>query len=252
MVDRRSGRAVVVGGLVLALAVLVVAVVVVLAGQDRPIGYQGEPGSLSLAEVDGPAAADDDGGIPLGSELVAGTVNEGAAVVEVVFDYRCPWCAEFEKIHGPELEALAEEGTVTLVLRPVSFLDERAEGSRQYSTRSATAAAVVADRAPEHFLAFHLALMQNQPGKGEGPSDADIAAVARQAGVPEDVVAALDGTRDGGERLFARWVFAATERADEILGGLTTPSVLVDGQVLDLEPLFGTPGAVRAAVEDLL
>lgn len=248
----RRGRVLGIGLLALAVLALVVAVVVVLGSEEKPIGYQGEPGSISLSEVKAPDSANEDGGIPVGQGLVAGTSNEGAVVVEAIFDYRCPWCAVFDEANAADLEALAQEGRITLVYRPVSFLD-KAEGSRQYSTRSATAAAIVADRAPEHFLAFSTALMQNQPEKGQGPSDEDIAAVARSAGVPEDVVAQLTETAEGSERTFARWVFAATERADEMLGGLTTPSVFIDGERFpgegdDPEALYKT-GPLREAIE---
>ena len=241
-----------IGALVLAVVALVVAVVVVLGNEEKPLGYQGEAGSISFAEVKAPGAANEDGGIPVGKDLVAGTTNEGAIAVEAIYDYRCPWCAVFEGKNGPDLEALAKEGKITIVYRPVSFLD-KAEGSKQFSTRAAAAAAIVADRAPEYFLAFNTALMQNQPEKGQGATDDDIAAVARAAGVPEDVVAQLTETAEGSERLFARWVFAATEHADELLGGLTTPSVLIDGERFpgpgdDPESLY-TTGPLRAAIE---
>lgn len=244
-----------IGGLVLAVAALVIAVVVVLGSEEKPLGFRGEPGSITLADVDTPAGADADGGIPVGRDLVAGSTNEGAVVVEVLFDYRCPYCAVFEAANGPDLKQLAQEGTITLVYRPVSFLDERAQGSKQYSTRAATAAAMVADLAPERFVAFHEALMGNQPVQGQGPSDRDVADVARGAGVPEDVIARLADTAEGSERAFARWVFAATERGTELLGKLTTPSVLIDGERFpgeggNPEALYET-GPLRAAIEAL-
>ncbi len=252
----RRNRMLAIGGLALAVVALVVIVVLVLSNEEKPLGHQGGAGSVTLADVATPAGADEDGGIPVGPGLVAGsTAAEGAVVVEVVFDYRCSYCALFEEANGPDLTRLADEGKITLVFRPVSFLD-RAEGSRQYSTRAATAAALVADRAPERFVAFHEALMANQPAQGEGPDDEDIAAVARASGVPEDVVTQLTETVEGSERTFARWVFAATERADELLGTLTTPSVLVDGERFpgdgaDPASLYA-PGPLRAAIEDLL
>ncbi|MDQ2624576.1 MAG: thioredoxin domain-containing protein [Actinomycetota bacterium] len=251
----RRSKFLALGGLALAVVALVVAVVVVLGSEEKPLGYQGEPGSITLADVSAPSGADADGGIAVGPDLVAGTSTPGAVVVEVLYDYRCPYCAVFDEANGPDLKRLAHEGKITLVYRPVSFLD-RAEGSKQYSTRSATAAAIVADRSPEHFVAFHEALMTNQPDQGEGPDDEAIAEVARVAGVPEDVVAQLDETAEGSERTFARWVFAATERGGELLGKLTTPSVLIDGERFpgvddDPESLYKT-GPLREAIEGRL
>lgn len=226
---RRRARTIT--GALVAVAVLVVAVVFVLGHEERSIAFEGDPGTLAIEDVPGPAAADADGGIPVGPGLVAGTRSDpDAVVVEVLFDYRCPYCLTFEQVNGPELERLADAGAITLVYRPVSFLD-RAEGSRQFSTRAATAAAIVADRAPEHFVAFHTALLGAQPEPGVGPTDEDIAAVARAAGVPEAVVEQLTETLPGsGERTFARWVVAATTHGDALIGGLTTPTVLVDGE----------------------
>lgn len=257
--ERRSRRTklLAIAGLVTAVVVLVVVVVLVLASEEKPLGYRGAPGSISLAEVATPAGADADGGIPVGPGLVAGTSSgPDAVVVEVIFDYRCPYCATFDEANGPDLAQLVEAGEITLVYRPVSFLDERAEGSRQYSTRSATAAAIVADRAPERFVAFHEALMTNQPAQGEGPDDDDIATLARAAGVPEAVVEQLAETApDSAERTFARWVFAATGRAEELLGKLTTPSVLIDGERWPGEGVdpagMYTPGPLKAAIDAL-
>ena len=244
-----------IAGLVAAVALLVAAVVFVLGSEEKSIAYPGEPGSVSLQDVTAPAGADDDGGIRVGPGLVAGTDSgPDAVVVEVLFDYRCPYCLTFEQVNGPELTRLVQEGKITLVYRPVSFLD-RAEGSREFSTRAATSVALVADRAPEHFVPFHEALLAMQPEPGEGPTDEDVAAAARAAGVPDAVVAQLTETRDGSdERAFARWVAAATARGDEMLGGLTTPTVLVDGErwpAADADQAVKyEPGNLTAVIED--
>lgn len=229
--EARRRRALTIAGLVVALGLLVAAIVFILGNEEGSIAYEGEPGSVSLDEVDTPAAATPDGGIPVGPGLVAGTdAGPDAVVVEVLSDYRCPYCQTFQQVNGPDLERLADEGQITLVFRPVSFLD-RAEGSRQFSTRAATAAALVADRAPERFVAFNAGLLAAQPEAGVGPTDEDLAEVARAAGVPDDVVDQLTETVPGSsERTFAKWVAAATAHADQLIGGLTTPTVLIDGE----------------------
>src|SRR5690606_41317328 len=75
------------------------------------------------------------------------------------------------------------------------------------------------------FRSFHEALMENQPVQGQGPSDRDVADVARGAGVPEDVIARLADTADSSERAFARWVFAA--RSEEHTSELQSRENLV-------------------------
>src|SRR5690554_4163707 len=85
--ERRARRTRILAAVSLAavVVVLVVVVALVLASEEKPLGYRGEPGSISLAEVATPAGADADGGIPVGPGLVAGTqAAEEAVVVEVL------------------------------------------------------------------------------------------------------------------------------------------------------------------------
>jgi protein-disulfide isomerase len=158
----------------------------------------------------------------------------------VYYDYMCPACGAFEAANGAELDRLLEEGTVQVELRPISFLDETSQGTR-YSTRAANAFATVADQAPDQAWAFHQALYADQPEEGTtGLSDAQIADVAREAGVPDDVVEQLTEMRHEG------WVAEVTEQAFD--SGVTgTPTVLLDG-----EPFEGDlyqPGPLTEAVE---
>src|SRR5690606_16898782 len=111
----RRSRTLAIVGLVLAFTALAIAVVVILGQEEKNIAYPGEPGSLALADVVAPASAHADGGIPVGPGLVAGTGSgSGAVVVDVLFDYRCPYCADFEAVVGPELTRLADSGAITL------------------------------------------------------------------------------------------------------------------------------------------
>src|SRR5660398_99886 len=85
------------------------------------------------------------------------------------------------------LDELRQSGEIVVEYHPVSILD-RSSGGTAYSTRSATAAALVAAEAPEAFVAFHNALFTNQPAEtSDTPylTDAQLAEIARTAGVPE-------------------------------------------------------------------
>jgi len=227
----KRNRGFAIGGLALAVVVLVVAVWAILGSEAKPIAYRGgEP--LELSQVQAPSTANETGGIPVGTDLAAGsTAGEDAVVVEVVYDYQCPYCAMFENANAFEINTLLQSGNVEFVFRPVSFLDH-ASGGNEFSTRAANAAAVVADQAPEQFLQFHNALFANQPGEGSrGMSDEAIADIALEVGVPQAVVDQFTATTgDEGERTFSRWTFAATEYTNQDLGGLSTPTVLINGQ----------------------
>ncbi|WP_082608434.1 thioredoxin domain-containing protein [Oerskovia sp. Root918] len=200
-------------------------------------------GGSPSAEPAGPGVADpsegqaSDAGAPGSATpnhgLLAGAGDESAPVtVEVYVDYMCPICGQFEAVNGESLAALREAGSVRVVFHPIAILDRYSQGS-QYSTRAASSAALVADRAPDAFQDFHAGLLAHQPQEGtEGLSDAQIADVARAAGVPADVVAEL---ADGGAAEFAPWVATATQAAtsDPALAGprgFGTPTIVIDGE----------------------
>lgn len=151
-----------------------------------------------------------------------------------------PRLRRLEQANGTEIDRALEEGTVQVELRPISFLDRTSQGTR-YSTRSANAFATVADKAPKQVWEFHKALYANQPQEGTtGLSDEQIASIARDAGVPDDVVAEFTDLRHEG------WVTEVTENAFD--SGITgTPTVLVNG-----EPFEGDlyqPGPLSEAIE---
>ena len=223
--------------------------------QDQPQEPEPEPvtptDGVVLGGLGSPAGSTAAGGIPIGADGVAGTITgspEGAVVVSVYADFLCPFCQMFEVINGPALDELREAGTIVVEYHPVSILDRLSEGSG-YPTRAASAAAFVADRAPDGFVAFVAVLFANQPGEGTtGLTDAQIGDLAVQAGLPDDVVSAL---ATGEHSTFAPWVLAATEQAAADLGGLSTPTILLDGVALDPARYdWRTPGVLAQAVAD--
>ncbi|MEK8227810.1 hypothetical protein NKG05_19460 [Oerskovia sp. M15] len=70
----------------------------------------------------------------------------------------CPICGQFEAANGAGLAALRDAGTARVVFHPIAILDRYSQGTR-YSTRAAASAALVADRAPDSFQAFHAGLL---------------------------------------------------------------------------------------------
>jgi len=202
----------------------------------------------SLADVLAPQGALANGGIPVGASGVAGAdVPSDAVVVDVYLDYMCPYCAMFESINAATLAALRADGTVVVVYHPVSILDRLSMGTG-YSTRAATAAALIADQAPETFDAFNTAMFANQPGEStEGLTDAAIADIAVASGVPEEVAATIASSAyltGGGS--FVPWVTAATQQAALDLGRLATPTVVIDGATFAGD--WSAPGVLADAV----
>ncbi|HET8658019.1 MAG TPA: thioredoxin domain-containing protein [Micromonosporaceae bacterium] len=205
---------------------------------------------VSLVNAAGGSAPDRDGSqkkmVTPATATAGGALAVGSATapvrLEVYLDYMCPYCGRFEQANAGELERLVAEGTVRLELYPLSFLDKASAGTR-YSTRTANAVATVADRAPGKVLAFNNALFTRQPAEGTaGLSDDEIAALARSAGVPTDVVNLFT---DG---IFEPWVAASTETVLKT-GVSSTPTVKINGKVFkgDLFTVGPLTQAVAAA-----
>jgi protein-disulfide isomerase len=246
---RRRRNLIVAVGLV-AVAAFVVLVLFITREADKP-PLEG------VALV--PQGSTSSGAIPVGPDGVAG-VTEGAAedavVVAVYSDYICPICARFEEINGATLDELRATGDVVLEYHPIALLDGYSLDSR-YSTRAAIAAALVADQAPDMFLAFHGALLAGQPAENtEGLDGAGIAEIAREAGVPEELAALIEsdeylGTDTDDPTTFGPWVKAATEQAVQDMSRPATPTIMINGTELDTEKYdWSQEGVLAKAIED--
>lgn len=200
-----------------------------------------------LAEVTMPATASAEGGIPVAQSGVAGEDPADAVEVAVYLDFMCPACGEFERMSGPTLAELRQAGDVVVEYRPIAILDGASRGT-EFSSRAAAATGYVADQAPEHVVAFIDAMFVNQPAQNtSGLSDEDMARIAREAGVPDDVAAGIeDGTYFLGEEGFADWATALTVQASRDLDPIGTPTIVVDGASLER----WDPASLTAAVDE--
>ncbi|WP_456786727.1 DsbA family protein [Cellulomonas sp. P5_C5] len=265
----KRNRILAIGGLVVAVLALV-AVVFSILNQNKAneaansnVAYgQGTENVVApaLDDVTAPAPANDKGGIPVsgnGGDDV-GVAGDGDVDLTIYFDYMCPYCGQFDEANAGDLDAMLEEGGVTITYHPVSILDRLSAGS-SYSTRAVNATAIVADKSPEHFTDFVTAMYKDQPAEGtSGRSDAEIAKIAEDLGVPAEVTATfmdtVSGTFDtqdekgleGTWRTFAPWSAAATNQAGTDVPEFSTPTVLING-----EPFteWQTPGVLKQAVD---
>jgi len=221
----RRNRVLIIAGVVVFIAIVAAALFSIISSANK------DP----LEGVEQPAGATEQGAIQVGADGV-GSVSEGAPVVDLYLDYLCGHCANFEAINAGVLDELAANGDATVNYHPVAYI-----GGSDFNIRAANALATVATDSPEHFGELNTQLFAAQGEGGATPlSDDQIADVAREVGVPDDVI---DTFTDGR---FTEWVEGATEqaRADDIRG---TPTVLIDG-----EDFTGwqQPGALEQAVTD--
>lgn len=210
---------------------------------------QGDVADVGSGDQLTPAVATENGGFPVGATGVVGEgLDDSRVRVDIYLDFMCPICGVFEESQGPVLEQLREDGTADVYYHPISILDRYSQGT-EYSTRAASAAALIAQESPENFIPFVEAMFMNQPEEGTtGLSDAEIQEIARVAGVPDEVVAKIPSYA------YTAWVRSATEQAS-IDGMKGTPTVAINGDMQDPQANPGDlnwsqPGALLEAVQE--
>jgi protein-disulfide isomerase len=160
------------------------------------------------------------------SPVVApGAEAEAGQPVKVIayIDFICPVCKRFEDTYNDALTSLRNEGKITMEYRPLGFLDR--QSSTNYSSRSANAAACVADKAPEKYAEYVDVLFANQPAEGgAGLSDDKLKSLATDIGA--DINSCVD------DKTFRPYVKYSTELAANT-GISGTPTVFIDGKQWD-------------------
>lgn len=165
-----------------------------------------------------------------GKKPIATNVDALTDTTNIVLyvDYLCPICGQFEAANAEQITTWVKAGNATLEVHPISILDQASAGSK-YSTRSANAAACVANSAPDDFHAVNAALFAQQPEENTtGLTNAKLASLVSGAGVTSKKVA--DCITNG---TFNDWVTASTKRA-------------LDGPIpnADIKNVGGTPTAI--------
>ncbi|AAT88955.1 hypothetical protein ATY41_02075 [Leifsonia xyli subsp. xyli] len=173
------------------------------------------------------------------------SAGSGAKKVDVWFDAMCPVCGVFEKSNGETLANAVKDGSITLRLHPLTFLDRLSNGTG-YSTRAAAALTCVGVHDPHKVLDYYQALFTDQPAENSsGLTNEELAKRATDLGIA-DISGCVD--RSGP---YQAWAQANTthsqtgpievdgERALDTIQG--TPTVLVNAKQY--------PGSVQDAGE---
>lgn len=167
-------------------------------------------------------------------------LGEAPVRVDLYFDFMCPYCKIFELSQTETLDALRAEGVIDVYYHPIVFLDRYSQGT-EFSTRAASAAALIAEEAPDQWRAFVLAMFNNQPEENsKGLSDEEIQKIAKDAGVPDAVVSQIP------DHAFKDWARVMTEKASGEDGIMFTPALVVNGKLQDVQ---NDPSAINWSVE---
>lgn len=210
---------------VVALVVAIIGVVILVGGGGSSGGSKTATDSVASTSAE-PANLTD-------GALVSGT---GPVKLTLYEDLQCPACKAFEASTGSTISELEASGAITIERRPLAFLDRAS--TTDYSTRALNALGCVVNVAPTKATGFISALFEDQPKEGSaGLTDATLASMATAAGAP-DVTPCITGLTYKG------WTERQTTAAFDAKVE-STPTVLVNGKVLDDR----SPDGLRAAVQ---
>ncbi|TGD84429.1 protein-disulfide isomerase [Mycolicibacterium sp. CH28] len=202
---------------------LVVALVVLVTGCSRQID--------GAAEVDphGPATAVSQDGYG----VLTGDPN-APVHIEVYTEPQCSHCADLQKDFGDQLARYMNLGQLAVTYRPMTFLDHQPGG---YSERVSNALFLAAgpDTSAKAFQAFVQDLWSHQDPRGKGPSDQDIATMAKESGVaPRAVDAIASGKSALDLKAMADTNFEYLYELDPISAGTPTVYDLKRDKTLDI------------------
>lgn len=231
--QKRVTRLLGIGAAVLAVILVGVFAFVLIQGQQARAGAVTPPNATPARD---------------GLLVSPGNAAEGAPQVAVYLDYQCPYCALFETQFGPKLVDLAEAGDISLTQHTMSFMDNNLGNTS--STRAAIAA-TCSDVSGKH-TEYNAAVFANQPTaetKGvEAYSDTLLRdTLPAQVGIAGEALTQFQQCYD--QRLTEDFVKGIDKAAygKNVTG---TPTVLVNGKVLDLQTL-STPDALKQQIDAL-
>lgn len=107
------------------------------------------------------------------------------AQVEIFCEPQCPHCAQFESAYGQQIADNLDTGRLAVTYRWLTFLDDKHHND--VSARISNALFLAADppTSPTAYQAFVQDLYRHQGP--DGPDNNDIAAMARESGIPDGV-----------------------------------------------------------------
>lgn len=175
-----------------------------------------------------------DGSLPFGKGPVPGTMNAGTKnVIEIVFDYACSHCAEFESVHAAELKSIIDTGKATVVLRPCKIL------GADWSDLADSFMGTVLDREPAKAWAMHTAIFAQlesaiKSGAQQYPGINAIVSAANAVGLKADTI--TDATNSAQTNAYENWTKLGTSSfTNQKLAG--TPTVFINGVNANLAQL---------------
>jgi protein-disulfide isomerase len=232
--QEKKTRAIIQSTVILFAVAIVGIVVIILMNSIRPVG----PGPLNMRSdgilIGEGFVAAQTAATKAGQDPIATVRDDESATIaiDMYVDYFCKICGAFEEANGDQIATWVESGAATVEIHPLAILDRVSQGTK-YSTRSANAAACVANYSPDAYFAFHSALFSNRPDENTaGLSDEKLI----------DLVTTSKATKVASisdcitSQKFKVWVTEAKDRAltgpipnANIDAVTSTPTIIVNG-----------------------
>lgn len=218
---KKRNRWLMIGGLVVALALVVFAVFEILGNKPSADqgSYDGEVRAATLANVT------DDYGITFDASGKATADAPETGRLGVYADYTCHGCQSFEDAYASVIKGLVGSGDLSYTMYPVATLNN------QLSDNAAAAMFYIATYAPEQAWDYNAALFQlGEKTVRDGapiPPESVYADAAAEVGVPDDVVQDLPASIASED-----WKKVAVAATDSFRdkGHNATPTLEVNGE----------------------
>jgi len=202
---------------------IVVVVLALIAGASYAISNTSNANKRATKYV-APKNTTKDFGILYDTETATGKAAGDPVTITMYEDFQCPACKSFEDANGAFLGQAVTAGDITIDYRPISFLDSKV--TDDYSSRASNAALCVLDSTDvKTYATMHDLLFARQsPESGPGLDDAEIAAIAKEAGAA-DVKTCIKS------RKFDPWLRKATKASSDDVKA--TPTIMIGDKKIE-------------------
>lgn len=165
----------------------------------------------------------------MGEPMPRGTPKEGAPTLDIYEDFQCPGCHQFETILGPAVAQMARDGSANVRYHIMNFLDGNYPGEN--STRAAMGSFCAAGGGK--FGEYHDGVYAIQPAtEGQGWTDEQFKQIAKDVGLSGEAYTAWESCYTGQDM---KQYIASMQTASEKDGVTTTPTVKLNGKLLDMK-----------------
>ncbi|HEU5426762.1 MAG TPA: thioredoxin domain-containing protein [Actinocrinis sp.] len=224
----------------------VVAVIVVAVGVAFAVQAANGPKTPTAVPVG--AVADTTGGVSAANGMAIPLGNADAKVKLTVYeDARCSACKSYETTYTPAYKKLVQDGTLQLLIHPVTLIDANTNGTGSLHAGNAFACAQDAG----HFEDYHDVIYANQPASENTDSfasDATLISLAKQ-------VQGLDSTTFEScvnTHKYFDWVKQNYADLNKITNNQpSTPTIYANGKAFTLPTASTTPAAQAAFIASI-